>query len=663
MLNGGNMTRLMAIMQYQDSDIFTIYDNSISIDFDKLDRGNVNDILGFGLYSNEGKLSCYDYENKLYNIYRDTEKIKNIKVIIYLSNENNKRRLATFFVDKIYYDDVKKYAEIYLFDGLTNWQNKYIFLNIGNTSEDINMPLLDVFYIVKKKLYDDHKIMIYASSKAEKLLESIIVKIPYIKEEVCVWSIINEICSASMCRAFCDDFGDCCVDTLYEKDKIAVRPYDIKEIDINSLKIETIIDSAKLYAKKIERFENITVGRNKFAYVLYNPNESYDQLSERFQYANINKNEDFNVKLFESPIEVLNFSKGEITTIRPLVAENGMTVTRITSKSFKALKKTWQNDIQTSQEIEEISIDKLTLKTKNDGVYISMNFIPKLATETYDRFLMQFEGEGVKETDEEIFSYGDFSSDSQKTIQKSRWIQADNIVNLDEGSKKHAEWIVENIKKYYSKGIDCLCLKCNISNYYGYNSKELKIDNGINSYPSAIQRGQVVVPYIIKNGVEQPYSILDDGTPKSYIVIGSKYSYSGSVTQTIYLQDNVFETNKDIDVDTDNNWYVVYPYKEDNEIDSEIFNEIMEETLGDATIIKLYSGIPSGIRLKLMTYAYSNEESRFGINIGNAKIRDIVGTTEYSFTSNGEDIVVFVDDDGLGVSSFDLYAYGWKNQV
>jgi hypothetical protein len=43
----------------------------------------------------------------------------------------------------------------------------------------------------------------------------------------------------------------------------------------------------------------------------------------------------------------------------------------------------------------------------------------------------------------------------------------------------------------------------------------------------------------MRNGFEQPYSTNDDGTPKSFKVMGIEYNYSGFLRQKLHLQENV----------------------------------------------------------------------------------------------------------------------------
>ncbi|MEE1049262.1 MAG: hypothetical protein U0M60_17815, partial [Clostridia bacterium] len=131
-------------------------------------------------------------------------------------------------------------------------------------------------------------------------------------------------------------------------------------------------------------------------------------------------------------------------------------------------------------------------------------------------------------------SYGS-TSDKSTTLKSNELIQTKSTYE----GKALAQHIIDTVKAKYGNGIECVELEVTPSEYYD--------DDGINIINSQgnkplFEKYDIVTPYVIRNGIEQPYSTKEDGSPKSFKIIGIEYSYQGLLRQKLYLQEN---TNND----------------------------------------------------------------------------------------------------------------------
>lgn len=99
--------------------------------------------------------------------------------------------------------------------------------------------------------------------------------------------------------------------------------------------------------------------------------------------------------------------------------------------------------------------------------------------------------------------------------------------------------LTQNILNAYSKGKETATLLCSISDYYDYNERSKKIiaiDNSTEKM--TFKEHDIVIPMVFgANGEDKPMSLNKDGSPKEFMVLGTKIFYDGAVWQELYLQE------------------------------------------------------------------------------------------------------------------------------
>lgn len=133
------MTRIIAQI-FRDrgaTAIFTIRNNLQKLEFDSLDRGNIGELVNWGIVSNRGQISFYDYGNKFADIYNQYEADNKFRIKFFLVNENDYlsvkfKQIGTFYISKARYDRFFKKIDLELTDGFEEWQDKYIDLDFSH---------------------------------------------------------------------------------------------------------------------------------------------------------------------------------------------------------------------------------------------------------------------------------------------------------------------------------------------------------------------------------------------------------------------------------------------------------------------------------------------------------------------------------------------------
>ena len=93
-------------------------------------------------------------------------------------------------------------------------------------------------------------------------------------------------------------------------------------------------------------------------------------------------------------------------------------------------------------------------------------------------------------------------------------------------------------KESYAKGKETSTILCSISDYYDYDTGELKISAKGEILKLCFDEHDQVIPMVFgADGNDYPMSLNADGTPKVFTVLGTKIFYDGAVWQELYLQE------------------------------------------------------------------------------------------------------------------------------
>lgn len=105
------------------------------------------------------------------------------------------------------------------------------------------------------------------------------------------------------------------------------------------------------------------------------------------------------------------------------------------------------------------------------------------------------------------------------------------------GDKPTTKFLAQNVLEQYKSGKETAVLRCDIANYFDENGeKAISID--FDNKPMLLEIGDEVVPMVrAVDGTDRPMSKKQDGTAKSFIIVGKEPIYSGAVWQEITLQE------------------------------------------------------------------------------------------------------------------------------
>ena len=145
-----------------------------------------------------------------------------------------------------------------------------------------------------------------------------------------------------------------------------------------------------------------------------------------------------------------------------------------------------------------------------------------------------------------VMAAGEWYEERTQSISRSYSNDTNYIATLPSStlmqSASHAKEMIEHLRERLWFGVDTVEIECLMNDYYFENG-----DIALSSEMSqCFSKYDVVVPYIMRKGVTEPYRTYADGTPKKFLIVGIKYSQLGIPRQTLYLQEyaplNLFGT-------------------------------------------------------------------------------------------------------------------------
>ena len=92
--------------------------NMLYCEFGALDRGNITDVIDWGLYANRGSISFIDTIGYFNNEKVNSAETKNFKVKFYLK-KNVEKQISTFNIEKIDFDEQTRIARLAIVDATT----------------------------------------------------------------------------------------------------------------------------------------------------------------------------------------------------------------------------------------------------------------------------------------------------------------------------------------------------------------------------------------------------------------------------------------------------------------------------------------------------------------------------------------------------------------
>lgn len=526
------MKRIIAKL---DGTLFEMCDNLKQLEFDDLDRSNISDVTNWGIISNRGNITCFDYNDTFAKIYLSNPTLSGKTVSFYIRNFSTDgykvdKKIGTFKVTNTKYDRFTGQIELELSNGFEDWQNKTIALNL---SEYVNKraTLYEIYEIVNTSISEAHSFSFSLTEKVEELFKSITIYVPYRIETVSVWSIINEICAMSMCRVLANVNGNPYFYNVVTSSSVKnILPNELLAIDLSETPQSNAVKSASVSVNEPKFVYSSLIGTHRI-YLFKSATQTYDEYAVEYPLGTLKGESNKNTEFITEQYNVREGMNGifyrdlKVKTAVPIPLSATGVVANWGSVTGTSLEK-----LKTSTTFDEVThADEFPLNVadcKQIGDTVELSFAIENASihsqaqgnesSTYDYldtievdfFAYMLQDGGAKEV-----SYGD-SQVSSTILGSSLWLQPENTKD----NQDHTQWLLESVVEKYSNGIECLEITCTL---------------GEDIY----SRYQRVMPYLsTRNGIV-PYSVDKFGQPKQYIVIGQKYSDDGHPTKKLYLQE------------------------------------------------------------------------------------------------------------------------------
>ena len=116
--------RLIAKIFNGEKLVMTIDKNMLSCEFGALDRGNLTDVVNWGIYANSGSISFIDKVGYFNSQNVNSAGIKNHIVKFYLA-KNKEKLISTFKVDTVEFDDETRRVDIQLVSKIIDLQKSH----------------------------------------------------------------------------------------------------------------------------------------------------------------------------------------------------------------------------------------------------------------------------------------------------------------------------------------------------------------------------------------------------------------------------------------------------------------------------------------------------------------------------------------------------------
>lgn len=527
------------------------------ISFSSQDRGSISSISEFGIYSNTGKIDFIDYDNTFINIYSNSLS----STEIYLTAENNSKRLATFQIQDFDYDDNSKKVSLRLKDTFEEWQKIDIYVDFSLATQSLYDIILSVFHSVD--------ININFSDMALKLLKEINIYVTKV-ERSNLWSFATKVCQISFCNIVADANGEAYMSCIDESSNrvIVIEPSNILKIHTQSFAHNTSINSASIEAKNIEAYkaeepEELCEKDLKIFHLIRDKSSgdtefwTWEEMGQsnasvkKVTYETVNASGEIvddnlsidsveNGTLYRrcSFTVILNDLNFVLTEARRIKISGTRAIYNGSTYEFEF---THQDLTFSSEPSTDVgSYYNVSYKYDNGQIELTFTLVAlKRSISGFNRSIdiitdinISIIATGYTENEDVTYS---ITSNGKNNIQLSS-----NELLLTKNyilpSLPHAETLLDSFVNAYSNGVECVLLECTVSNYYDKTGNIVYNGNQAESF----KKYDIVCPYIIRHGEKQPYRYRN-GQPMNFKIIGIDYSYKGITRQTLYLQE---ETSK-----------------------------------------------------------------------------------------------------------------------
>ena len=521
-----NNKRLIAEIINGEQILMTIDDNMSYCEFGALDRGNITDVVNWGIYANRGSISFIDNVGYFNNDNVNSLELKSAVVKFYLAKKT-KTHIATFKVDSCAFDDETRQVDIELISKLTELQTKKansVAFPFREKSCKYLIGLSNDLTEAEAGTYPWYYPSFGLTEGEEnKNLEKTIIYCPYLPKER-AWNRISNICQSTMYRVIEGENGKPIITGSFpNKDAIIVKPNNIIGISnqafvrIPNTSID-VINRTKYSTKKVDQIsKHFDISYNEFGLPISISNCEYS----------FGSNNDATIKcFFDTSYKIYSCEMSHIVStieIKNKLVENASasysTEEWGAAASVRGNEKTSLNfEYQISNLIQDFGDSERRVKSVD-----------------VDFYLTYFVDDG---TSEQTNITDATESDSIVKISSNDLIQTESYYIVDSEKIPLATKILEEVRRRYSKGVECFEIECLFNDYWYENGIKAFYSEDLSSH---FKHYDVIIPYVKKEGQTVPLRVNKDGTPKKFRIIGISYSYDGLLKQKLHVQEERYD--------------------------------------------------------------------------------------------------------------------------
>lgn len=530
--------RLIAKIFNGDKVVMTIDRNMLSCEFGALDRGNLTDVVNWGIYANRGSISFIDNIGYFNNQNVNSTDIKKYIVKFYLA-KNQETLIATFKVDNVDFDDETRRVDIQLIGKVIELQRKpSVHLDFGNKelfpfsttsakyllglSEDATDPSYSGYY-------PSYDLILGEDSKR---IESTFIYCPYLPFGN-VWDKFRKICQATMSRVIEDENGDPIITgERPSRTPIIVRPKNIISIsksDFVKVKNPSIdlTNRTRYENKKVEQIsKQIFLNYDEDGEPLsisgvggYDFGETESDVSGSYSYREANINYKSNI-----PYKTKSVSYSLKTENWDIEVEG---------------KKTGSYSTESAPEQEVIGGEYDTLFLSDSfNFFVSYTGQDRRLLSVDYSFNLDYFEDGTNKTKSKIT---DVDEEDTLKIDSNDFIQTLSYYKSDDGKESYlGDYILDEVSRRYSNGIECFEIECLFNDYYDVNGNKVFDTNDLSNH---FEKYDVIIPYVMKKGKTVPLRVNEDEKPKLFRIIGISYSYDGLLKQKLSVQEERYDVD------------------------------------------------------------------------------------------------------------------------
>lgn len=553
------MYNLGAVITFGDGNSFYInYSNKISIEMDSWRTKNLGKIA-WGIVSNTANVKFKD-TNGVFGSCIKEDVVYGAKVQIYLLQDNiaylNDDLLGTFYISNVDYSDKINEVTLSLEDGLQGWQSitlPEIYKFDAGTLYDVVIDTIgDSIYQSQFVPFDTYE--------AKNILTKISLNSGINWGQSNLWNLMQKVCEASRCCLYMNNMGKAVIERPKSSRVIIVNPNNIYAISDRQSNFANKIPNAQISVeKRIDVFnepisETMEIVFFKELPKITNNLEAFEfRVSEAFVGDRTSSNPNLTTQT-KATVHIISNAHSYYLQMFPKLNLNKKTVNKDISTMTCKLTANKVTDYglgvssddsdltvyKSTEVIEQIPIlnydsirDIFELQGKWVGSFDIGSTTYPYATYLYTNGNMVITGNYYESEGQEDFSYTTNASASVTSLPSN-----DLILNTTtEGQSQLAKNNLNYVKKRFSKGLETAVLRCSLDNYYDTSAQQTISKNV--SGRRTFKKYDIVLPYVIKNGIKTPFSTHADGSAKTFQVVGIRYSNKGVVWQDLYLEEYV----------------------------------------------------------------------------------------------------------------------------